>query len=227
MNIQEIYDQMWENALEKFRRGEFECDPWLDSKEDKRYGITLLARPGGKAREKIQNIIEAFRQVAPHQYYYPAPDLHLTILSIISCREGFALSDINAEKYARKVGEALEDKRAFSIEYKGLTASAGCILVQRFPENGELQRIREDLRRVFKASSLQHSIDSRYRLETAHSTIVRFRRPLPSSTLLVKQLQELRAMPIGAFSVNELELVFNDWYQRSEKTSVLGRFLLG
>ncbi|MCB9298307.1 MAG: mutarotase [Lewinellaceae bacterium] len=227
MNIQEIYDQMWENALEKFSRSEFEYDPWLDSKEDKRYGITLLARPGGEAKEKIQNIIEAFRQVAPHQYYYPAPDLHLTILSIISCREGFSLSDKKINEYIQKVEDALEGKRPFSVRYKGLAASPGCILVRGFPENRELELIREDLRRVFKASSLPHSIDSRYRLETAHSTIARFRRSISSPTLFIGKLQELRAVPIGTISVSELELVFNDWYQRSGKTRVLGRFLLG
>ena len=44
-NLQKIYDLMWDNTLEKYNRGEFEYDHWLNSEEDKRYGITLLARP--------------------------------------------------------------------------------------------------------------------------------------------------------------------------------------
>ncbi|MCB9052360.1 MAG: mutarotase [Lewinellaceae bacterium] len=217
---------MWEDALAKFKQGSFEYDPWLNAKTDNRYGITLLARPPEAIKNRIISLMETFMQAEPDQYYYPVSDLHITILSIISCREGFSLSDIDPQAYILRLEEALNGKRAISIHFRGLSASPGCILLQGFPENEELEHIRNVLRKTFKTNALTNSIDSRYRLETAHATVVRFKKPVANPRALIEIIQQFRAIPIGTFSVNHLELVFNDWYQRREKTVVLGRFPL-
>lgn len=226
MNLQKKYDQMWDGALKKFKQGRFEYDLWLNAKEDKRYGITLLARPDEAVKTKLVSLLDDFRRIEPHQYYYPASDMHLTVMSIISCREGFSLSEINPDVYIQKLREALTGKRPFPLEYRGLTASPGSILAQGFPVNGELNRIREDIRHIFKNGLLPHSIDSRYRLETAHATLVRFREKMIHPEPFIEQARQYRATPIGTFMVDQLELVFNDWYQRAGNTIVLEKFVL-
>ena len=86
--------------------------------------------------------------------------------------------------------------------YKGLTSSPGCILVQGFPGNEELTRIREAIRTIFKGSSLPHSIDSRYKLETAHSTIARFKTQFIRADTFAEQVRKHRAVPVGTFTLD-------------------------
>ena len=67
----------------------------------------------------------------------------------------------------------------------------------------------------------------RYSIQTAHSTVIRFRVPLVQPVAFVERLQTFYAYDFGTFEVNMLELVYNDWYQRSENTLLLESFYLG
>jgi 2'-5' RNA ligase len=91
----------------------------------------------------------------------------------------------------------------------------------------ELTNIRNGLRDKFQTSNLQHSIDKRYSIQTAHSTIVRFKKPLLNPDSFLQKVKKYRNLDFGTFEVNELELVFNDWYHRASTTVVLERFSLG
>lgn len=77
-----------------------------------------------------------------------------------------------------------------------------------------LSEIRNDLRLAFKNSNLQQSIDQRYAIQTAHSTIIRFKTTLKYETALLDLVEKYRDFDFGTFNVNKIELVYNDWYQR-------------
>ncbi|RPD48590.1 hypothetical protein DNI29_08220 [Hymenobacter sediminis] len=100
-------------------------------------------------------------------------------------------------------------------------------MVQGFPEDDTLNRLRNELRTAFRRSGLQQSIDQRYALQTAHSTVLRFTTPLHCPDQLVAELRHHQHTPIGTFQVDTLELVYNDWYQRAADTVVLERYFLG
>ena len=220
------YDQMWAQACKSFLEGKTMSDPLLDDPHDDRYGITLLLRPDEATAQKIHVFLQHMAEFEPDQYYYPLSDLHLTILSIISCYSDFRLNQINIDEYDIKIKEVLQDISPLRIRLKGITASPSTILLQGFPEEDTLQRLRDRLREVFKNSTLQHSIDSRYRLVTAHSTVVRFRKPLRNPEAFVRQLEKYRQADFGWVEAKQLELVGNDWYQRKAKVKVLKRYLL-
>ncbi|MFT2007789.1 2'-5' RNA ligase family protein [Pontibacter sp. 13R65] len=226
MQLAMHYDQLWQSSLQHFRKGEFELDPLIEDKQDNRLGLTLLARIQADVDDRIQALINELQQVEPAQYYYPPSDRHLTLLSIISCYSGFELSQIALEEYLAVVQESLQGISPFSVEIKGITASPSCILLQGFPVGEQLGQLRNQLRQRFKASGLQHSIDKRYAIITAHSTMVRFKAPLQQPQLFLKKLQQYRDYNFGTTTIKEAELVCNDWYQREKHVKLLHTFPL-
>ena len=227
MHLQAHYDAMRETARRALAQGQASLDPLLDSPLDGRRGITLLSRVPPAIAENINGILADFQQLEPKQYYYPPSDLHLTILSIISCYEGFTLDLIEPAAYERLVGEVLRRTPPFRVTFSGLTASPGGLLIQGFPQDDGLEKLRNELRTTFRASGLQQSIDQRYSIQTAHSTVLRFRAPLLNTEALLQKLARYERQFIGSFDVTELELVYNDWYQRAATTRLLARYSLG
>jgi hypothetical protein len=73
---------------------------------------------------------------------------------------------------------------------------------------------------------LQQTLDQRYTLRTAHSTVIRFRRPFRDTDAFLSALESYREQDFGSFRLERMELVLNDWYQRRENTRELGRFQL-
>lgn len=227
MDLAQHYQQLWTRSIQQFESGHFEYDVMLDAPMDPRRGITLLARPPLNVREAVEIMLGDFKAPAPEQYYYPITDIHLTVLSIISCYAGFSLSLIDSARYAAVVREVVSTQKSFKIQFRGITASPSCLLIQGFPLDTTLKKIRNGLRQRFRISGLQHSIDKRYAIQTAHSTVVRFRKPFVHPDAFVQKAKSYRAVDFGIFDVTEMELVFNDWYQKAENTAVLERFRLG
>lgn len=226
MDLQAHYDAMRATAQRQLAQGQADLDLLLDSPLDDRRGLTLLTRPPAAITANIANIIADFQRAEPAQYYYPTPDIHLTILSIISCYRGFTLALIDPQAYREGVGAILSRTRPFTIRFAGFTASAGGIMVQGFPEGDGLQKLRDELRQFFQASGLQQSIDQRYSIQTAHSTVIRFRSPLLNPGAVLAKLARYQHRALGTCTVDALELVYNDWYQRTENTVLLAKYRL-
>lgn len=226
MDLEARYQELWNHSTKKFRMGEFELDPMLNAESDDRYGITLLARPSVSVIEKILQSLKRLSDSAPGQYTYPGTDLHITVLSMISCHSGFTLKQIDKEAYASLIRSAVRSISPFHITFRGITASPSSVLIQGFPEENRLNELRNQIRTAFQNSGLQHTIDQRYRRKTAHMTAIRFKEPLGDPEKFLKTLSGLRKEEFGSSLIRELEFVGNDWYQRQEKTVVLERIQL-
>ena len=224
MDLAAHYDAMRTAALSLLAHGEAELDPLIDSPHDTRRGLTLLTRPPATITAAIQEMLAEFQAIDPAQYYYPTPDIHLTLLSIISCYPGFTLAAVDPARYQAALQAILADCRPFTITYAGLTASPGGIMVQGFPQDAGLQHLRTATRKFFQNTDLPQSIDHRYVLQTAHSTVIRFRKPLASPARLLATFRQYQQHFFGSFEVNTAELVFNDWYQRAANTRLLARY---
>lgn len=211
--IREIYDSLWNKSIEKFGTGEFELDPVLDLREqDHRRGITLIGRPDNHVADNLLGFLKECRVLEPYQHYYDRTDLHMTVLSIISCYQGFELENYDLNAYCRLIRNATLDSGPFRISYHGITASPSCIMVQGFPADDRLQLLRKRLRDAFRNTQLESSIDQRYTLETAHSTIIRFKKPVTDKDRLLDCLRRYREFDFGSSEYKEISLVYNDWY---------------
>lgn len=226
MNLREHYNDMWEASLQKFKSQQFQFDTLLDADGDNRYGLTLLACPSEEVKQSIFDVLEEIKKIAPNQYYYPHTDLHITMLSIISCYPGFSPDAIDTKEYCKIIESAVASVSPFRITFRGVTASPSCILIQGFPEDDQLRILRNTLRDTFKRSKLQHSIDKRYQLQTAHMTAIRFQEPFAQSKRFVKAIERSRDKDFGSCSIEQLELVGNDWYHQEKKVQRIHKFKL-
>lgn len=222
--MQEIYAQMWQNAMQKYQQNQFEFDPYLNGLKDTRYGITLLARPNEETRRNMVEFLNEFAQLEPDQYCHPESDLHITIMSIVACTEDYQLT--SKAQYCDAVGSILKNIRPFSVEFSGITASPNCVLIQGFTQDDSLNNLRDSIRQEFTHNTLEHTMDTRYTIKTAHSSVVRYRKQMTSPSRLINFLKLNKDRYFGDCKITELELVLNDWYQRKLNTRVLAKYVL-
>ncbi|OAD41554.1 2'-5' RNA ligase family protein [Polaribacter atrinae] len=225
MNLESHYKKLYNESINKISSDNYEIDDLIDSNKDNRFGITLLIRPSIEIKEKIQKFIKEIKKIEPNQYFYPNSDIHITVMSIISCYDGFDIKKIDLAKYIELTEKCLFEKKDMNITFRGITASTSGIMVQGFMDNNELNEIRDRLRKEFKNSNLEQSLDKRYSIQTAHSTIVRFRKELSQKGKLLEFLDENINYEFGTFKVNEFELVYNDWYQREKYVKEIYKFV--
>ncbi|MEZ0130550.1 mutarotase, partial [Flavobacterium sp. LBUM151] len=64
----------------------------------------------------------------------------------------------------------------------------------------------------------------RYTIATAHSTVMRFQEKLQNPENLIVIAEQFRNYDFGEFTVDKVELVYNDWYQRENNTIHLHDF---
>ena len=221
MNLYTHYSELYNDAVVKIRSNNYQLDPLIDSDTDRRRGLTFLIRPPEEVKLRMSQMLDELQQAEPEQYYYPSADRHVTVLSVISCYEGFRLDNVNSDEYIRVSREAIEGFGPFPISFRGITASPSCVMICGYFSEASLNCIREKLRKVIKQSGLQQSVDVRYRIQAAHSTVVRFRQPLRSAAHLLALLERYRNFDFGTFRVKAIELVCNDWYQRSAQVQKL------
>ena len=221
-----VYDALWDQSLPRFRRGECEVDPLILHEGEMRMGLTLLARIPESVSSEISAFLAELRGYAPGQYFYPPGDFHLTVLSVVSCRAGFEYRPELEEAYRGVIAGALKGVAPLEVDFHGITASPGCVMVQGFALNDSLAEIRMRLREQFRRSVLPHSMDRRYAIKTAHVTVMRFQRESRDLAGFARFLELSRERAFGSARLGALEFVRNDWYQRSANTKKAGSFAL-
>lgn len=89
-------------------------------------------------------------------------------------------------------------------------------MLQGFPRDTTLNDLRDHLRSALIRQGLGGSLDQRYHLVTAHSTLLRFTSPLRTPESFCAALGTFRSEFFGTSAITSLELVLNDWYMSSE-----------
>lgn len=227
MNLKEHYDQLYSTAVAQFASDNYEIDDLINSKDDDRYGLSLIFRPNNAVNANIQAFLNQLKGFEPHQYYYPDSDIHVTVISIISCYSGLQLSQLNIPEYVHVAKECLKNIPPINISFKGITASPCCLMIQGFMNDNQLPILRDRLRTAFTNSGLQESMDERYLIQTAHATVFRFTEPLRHKDHFLSIIEQYRGYDFGTIEVNEIELVFNDWFHQEDRVTKLYRFNLG
>ena len=224
MDLKKHYDTLYKESIEKIVADNYHIDHQIDSPSDHRFGLTLIIRPDNQTKNAAQAFLKELQEIDPDQYYYPDSDIHLTVLSIISCYDGFDWTSISIPDYVAIIEKSLVDIQDVEINFQGITASPSAIMLQGFPSTNALDDLRNNLRANFKESALEQSIDKRYSIQTAHSTLARFRKPIENKEKLLATLEKYRNFDFGNFKVESCYLVYNDWYQRKQWVKVLHEF---
>lgn len=226
MNLENHYKKLYRDSINKISSDNYHIDTLIDSKNDRRFGLTLIIRPSNEIKKKIQNFLKNIKEIEPNQYYYPNSDIHITVMSIISCYNDFDMSKIDVQKYIDLTKKCILKGIDLNITFKGITASPSGVMVKGFMNNNVLNDIRDRLRKEFKNSNVEQSLDKRYLIQTAHSTIIRFRKELSQKEKFLELLDNSINYDFGTFKVNKFELVYNDWYQREQYVKKIHEFVV-
>lgn len=226
MKLKEHYDQLYKVSIKEISSDNYEVDPLINSDTDDRFGLSLIIRPTAEIKNKIQKFLTELQNVEPHQYYYPNSDIHITVISIISCYSGLKLSQLDIPKYVRVIENSLADLQNIVISCEGVTASPSCLMIKGFMNDNSLNELRNQLRSNFKNSGLQESMDERYLIKTAHATVFRFKENLQHKEEFLKIIDNYKDYDFGTFEVGNIELVFNDWYHQERLVNKLHQFNL-
>jgi 2'-5' RNA ligase len=218
---------MWSANIGRLRAGEVEADPVLAARvPDPRRGLTVIARPSPEVQRKVLAFLDRLRAIEPDQHYYIAPELHVTVLSLFTATHEHKRFFARKREYVAAVDSALRGAPPIRLEFAGLTASPGAIMIQGFLENEALNEVRDALRRELTVRGLAEGVDGRYRLETAHMTVARFRAPLRDGNRFAAAIEVARHRRFGAINIRSVSVVMNDWYMTSDVTRTVKRYRL-
>ena len=215
-SLQAHYDTMWEHAFSAIGRGDVDCDTRLAAGPDPRRGISLIARPCPSLQACFDGLLDRLAGAEPRQYRYPAADMHMTILSLLTAGAGVAIHPALVDDYRAAAQAAVDGTAPIEIDFGGIALSRGAVMARGVPRGPSLETLRERLRTALRECGLDGALDRRYRLVTAHMTLFRFTEPLQDAARFAALLDALRNKPLGVMRIGQAELVVNDWYMSSQ-----------
>jgi len=208
--------------MSSFESGTPQVDPHLTNPEkDLRRGVTLAFRPSPVVIENICPFLNQLVSIAPEQYFYRSEQLHVTVLSIISGTELWR-KEIRCLAACRAIiNEILPRQRPFKICFRGVTASPNAVMIQGFPAGDGLNKLRDELRHAFAQKGLGDLLDRRYKITSAHMTIMRFSRQETDWQQLAALLTENSVRDFGEMEANRMQLIWGDWYASTKTVRIL------
>ncbi len=226
-SAQAIYDSLWREAAARLTTGQPHLDPYLRPRQaDPRRGISLIARPGPEVSARFNRLLDELKASEPEQYFYRPAEFHVTVLTLISASAQFERQRVPLAAYQAIFADLFRQFRPFQVEFRGVTASPGAVMAQRYIETDDLNQIRMAVRQALQATGLAAGLDTRYRIVTAHVTLMRFAAPLGDTARFLSRLNAARQEVFGATEINQLEFVLNDWYMSQDKVRLLAAYPL-
>lgn len=223
--LRRLYDELRGRAFERIRAGRVDLDPVLRAGlPDQRRGLTLLIRPPAVVRERVDAWLRTLRRREPAQHYYSPSELHLTVLSLFTATADFESYFGRMDDYLAAVDAAMSKAAPIRLVFRGVTASPGAVMIQGFPATRALGVLRDDLRHQLRLRGLGKGVDERYRLETAHMTVLRFRAELRHPKKFARALDNARDRRFGEMLASSFFLVENDWFMSRGATVRLKRY---
>ena len=222
MELDSLYEGIMIRGIDSVRKQKEYVDHHIDDMADTRMGITLVIRPTAEINERISRMEEELRKIEPEQYYYPQEDYHITLLDILTARQGFAYTKEQVSTCRQLSEEVIRRAKPFTIHLKGIVLSEGAVMVKGYYEN-EMEHLRRHLREAIINYGMQ--LDERYPTISSHVTIARFRTEIKLREQLIDKISEYKELEIGTFPVSQIDLICHNWYD--SKKEVLSSFLIG
>jgi 2'-5' RNA ligase len=224
---QQIYDNLWSEGSQALERGQPELDPFLlNRKSDLRRCVTLALRPNGAVKERISSFLREAEHASPHQHFYQPDELHVTVLALIPSSTSWREQLHELPVIRDVLSRLLARRNSFTISFRGVSVSRHAVLIQGFPTDDSLTRLRDELRSELKRNNIGANIDRRYRISAAHITVMRFKTPGGDWGRLLELLKANRTTHFGDTRVTAMELIFGDFYASAERIRTLAKYYL-
>ena len=224
---QRIYEQLWSRTTAALESGGLRVDPLLRGKTgDPRCGATLVARPDTGVRDRVETFLREAAAICPGQHFYQPAELHVTVLAVIPGSESWRKEIHRLPVCWTVLDKVLKNCRAFSVKFRGVTVSPKAVLVQGFPQDDALARLRDGLRSALRERGVGENLDRRYKIAAAHLTVMRFANPKADWNRLLDFLQAHRETDFGETRFRSLQLIWSDWCASAKTVRVLREYAL-
>ena len=223
----QVYEELWSETGALLKSGRMRIDPRLrDKAGDDRRGVTLVARPNAGVRRQVGKFLREAAGICPRQHFYQPSEIHMTVMAIIAGSE-FWRDAIHQLPACRAILDGvLKHCGAFRIDFHGVTASPDAVMIQGFPADDVLTRLRDELRDAFRKEGLGENLDRRYKTVTAHLTVMRFREPEADWKRLYDFVEARRQTDFGGTRFHKLQLIWSNWYASTGIVRVLQEYRL-
>lgn len=216
--LENHYRNILEQNREAILRGGVGDDYLKFPGRDTRMALALVIRISPNVCSLIEAYLHKLKTIEPDLYYYPARDLHITVLDLLRGVPDRTIPD-NIDDYTRCIRECAKKISPFEIVFDGLTMSDNAVMIKGYYESA-LEDFRQELRRSMKRYGLL--LEERYETFSAHITAARIPDQLRHPESFVTYLADKH--PFGEMKVTAFELVFHNWYDSQKK--VLAKILL-
>jgi tetratricopeptide (TPR) repeat protein/2'-5' RNA ligase/predicted MPP superfamily phosphohydrolase len=220
------FQKLWTGALVRYNTKNVLIDKYLyDRKSDDRLGISLIVRLSDETNRLFARVCNRLKTVAPDHHYYNLSEFHVTVLTIINAEKPLNCSHDEIKQMTEFFTEIFSEIRPVRIRFKGIGITEDCVIAYGFFIDGTIDKIRDEIRSQCKKNKFEYQLDERYRNETAHVTMVRYRSQKNLESLL-NEVERIKDCDLGVSPVNRIDLVVNDWFMSEDKVKLLNSFEL-
>ena len=207
-----IYGRLWSKTVALLKSGGPRIDPLLRNKAgDPRRGVTLVVRPDAGVRRRVAKFLREAAAICPRQHFYRPAELHLTVLAVIPGSTAWRAQIHRLPACQTILEKVMKNRRAFSVEFRGVTASPDAVMIQGFPADDVLAQLRDELRSAFRRHGVGENLDRRYKITAAHLTAMRFSNPKADWKRLLSLLEAHRETDFGETRFQSVQLIWTDW----------------
>ena len=192
----------------------------LDIDKDKRSGLSIIIRPPDKMIKVYRHLVSEFRKIEPRQYYYPFPDLHITVFDLIAVHESFDPENCQLTDYLSVANTICTGELPVPIAFNGIVFSNAAGLIMGF-DNNRLVNLRKKIRTKLKNEGIP--VKERYESKTAHITFCRFLKKLNHPRQFLQKIDKMKGVFFGSYTFDHIEVVIHNWYNRSKKCTIIKR----
>lgn len=208
--LAELYQKIDQRGKRALTSGHIEIDPYLAKQSvDDRYGLSLILHLPAHVTRNITFILQQFRPWQEELYFYPAMDMHITVMDLVGAHSRFSCSAATWQHYIRVITGLAKQIPPIGICLAGLITSPAALLVKGTYSPG-LTTFRQRLRQVIPQAGLP--LVERYPTISGHVTVARYVAALPDLVQFLQVLANNQAVSLGDFTVDKVELVIHDWY---------------
>jgi len=225
-----LLEERMERALPALLAGRPRIDGILRSEletpgSDQRGGVNLIVRPPAGVLEGASLIQSRLQTLEPAQYYYPADDIHLTLVEICHSRP-LSEARLLAGRLAAAMGDLLAEASPFWLGQPLVGFDEGGVALNFMSLDDALQSTRRSIINRFE----QLGVDARprYPAQSAHITLMRYTNPLRSHPAdWVRHLQNLSLGSSHRWRADTVWMTHGaTWYGMRSRVSIEGPFQL-
>lgn len=210
--LDNLYHEINQRGLAAIVTGNEVVDSHLHSiQADTRRGLTLLGHLPAHICRNISFVLQELKQVDPYQYYYPANDMHVTVMDLLACQPQFKLKQSEFAHYRDAVAKVVETIPPIHWQMQGLMVSPGAVMVKGYYGSG-LEALRQKLRQTLPEGGLK--LAERYPTFSGHVTVARFSNQLLARRDFLNVIRRDYQLGFGKFTMHSLDLVVHDWYNQ-------------